>query len=340
MVGSGLAATMMSPSNERPGWNEMSNGSSAPAEQRLDRARLLQLLGTVPKSAPPLAPQQLERVDLGDVVREKMTYAVETDERVPAFLFLPKSGPAKHAAVLCHHQHGGEFHVGKDGPAGLGSTPDQHYAIELARRGYVTLVADALCFNERQDATHKLEGGDYERYEAMYRITEGKTLQGKYVWDEQRGLDYLQTRPEVDASRIGMIGHSLGGQETLFGTAIDTRIKAAASSCGFGSLPTLKRDHVNHNYALFVPDLAIHGGFGAVLSLVSPRPFLVTARTNDPIFPKDGIDETVAAARSSYTAANASDHLSTFFEPGAHQFSSAMREAAYVWLDRWLTPSK
>src|SRR5262249_4674519 len=213
-------------------------------------------------------------------------YAVETDERVPAFLFLPKSGPAKRPAILCHHQHGGEFNVGKDGPAGLGSTPDQHYAIELARRGYVTLVFDALCFNERQDPTHKQLNGDYERLEAMYRITEGKTLQGKYVWDSSRALDYLQTRPEVDASRLGMIGHSLGGQETLFVTAIDTRIKAAASSCGFGSLPTLKRDHINHNYALFVPDLANHGGFGAVLSLVAPRAFLVAARTNDPIFPK------------------------------------------------------
>ena len=96
-------------------------------------------------------------------------------------------------------------------------------AIELARRGYVTLVADALCFNERQDSTGKLKDDDYERYEAMYRITEGKTLQGKYVWDARRGLDYLETRPEVDTTRIGMIGHSLGGQETLFTTAIDIR---------------------------------------------------------------------------------------------------------------------
>src|SRR5262249_38340051 len=151
-------------------------------------------------------------------------YAVEPGERVPAFVFIPKSGSGKRAAVLCHHQHAGEFQVGKDGPAGLGSDANQHYAIELARRGYVTLVADALCFNERQDSTGKLKDGDYERYEGMYRITEGKTLQGKYVWDARRGLDYLATRPEVDASRIGMIGHSLGGQETLFATAIDTRI--------------------------------------------------------------------------------------------------------------------
>src|SRR6185295_10497391 len=213
----------------------------------LDRARFFHLLGTVPEGPPPLAPEQIERVDLGDVVREKVTYAVEPGERVPAFLFVPKTGTGPFPAVLCHHQHGGQFEVGKDGPAGLGSTDDQHYAIELARRGYVTIAPDALAFGERQDPAHKLEGASYERFEALHRITEGKSLQGKYVWDARRALDYLETRTEVDPSRVGMIGHSLGGQETLFTTAADTRIRAAVSSCGFGSLRVLERDRILHN---------------------------------------------------------------------------------------------
>jgi len=329
IFGSGVAASAV------PMRNRISE-SLRSSDKPLDRPLLMQLLGTVPVSPSPLAPERVERLDLGDLVREKITYAVEPGERVPAFIFLPKGSTARRPAILCHHQHGGEFQVGKDGPAGLGSTEDQHYAIELARRGYVTLVFDALCFNERQDPTGKQKNGDYERLEAMYRITEGKTLQGKYVWDARRALDYLETRPEVDTTRIGMIGHSLGGQETLFTTAIDQRIRAAASSCGFGSLRTLKRDHVNHNYALFVPDLANHGGFGAVLALVSPRPFFVAARTDDPIFPKDGIEETVAAARAVYAAAGQTDRLTTFYEPGPHSFSPAMRAAAYAWLDQQL----
>jgi dienelactone hydrolase len=309
---------------------------SATPMPALDRVRLLRLLGTVPAGPPPLAPAQVERVDLGDVIREKVTYAVEPGERVPAFVFLPKTGAGRWPAVLCHHQHGGEFEVGKDGPAGLGSTPDQHYAIELARRGYLTLVPDALCFNERQDPTGRLKGAECERYEALHRLTEGGSLQGKYVWDARRAIDYLVSRPEVDRARIGMIGHSLGGQETLFTTAADTRIKAAVSSCGFASLAVLKRDRILHNFALFVPGLAEAGDYGAVLALVAPRPFLVAARTADPIFPRDGIEATVAAARTAYAAQGASDLLGTFYEEGAHQFSPAMREAAYAWLDRWL----
>jgi dienelactone hydrolase len=307
----------------------------------LDRQRFFRLLGTVPEGPPPLAPEQIERVDLGDVIREKVTYAVEPGERVPAFLFLPKAGTAPYPAVLCHHQHAGQFEVGKDGPAGLGSTPDQHYAVELARRGYVTLAPDALCFGERQDPTGKLKGASCERYEALHRITEGKSLQGKYVWDARRALDYLVSRPEVDRARLGMIGHSLGGQETLFTTAADNRIKAAVSSCGFATLAVLKRDRILHNFALFVPGLAEAGDYGAVLALVAPRPFLVAARTADPIFPRDGIEAAVAAGREAYAAQGAADRLGTFYEDGAHEFSPTMREAAYEWLDRWLrSPSR
>lgn len=311
-------------------------GDTARARRPLDRATLLRLLGRTPAAPPALAPQQVERVDLGDVVREKVTYAVEAGERVPAWVFVPRKGTAPFAAVLCHHQHGGQFGVGKDGPAGLGSTPDQHYGIELARRGYVTIAPDALCFGERHDAAGKLKDAAYERFEALHRLTEGKTLQGKYVWDARRALDYLESRPEVDKARLGMIGHSLGGQETLFTAACDPRIRAAASSCGFGSLRTLKRDRILHNFALFVPGLAEHGDYGAVLALVAPRPFLVAARTRDPIFPKDGIEETVAAARAAYEARKAEDRLGTSYEEGPHEFSPALRQAAYQWLDRWL----
>jgi len=333
----GPIAGAIGPAQEK----ERSAMASPSAAPTLDRSRLLELLGQTPAAAPPLSPERVGTADLGDVVREKVTYAVEPGERVPAYVFIPKDGAGRHPAVLCHHQHGGQFDVGKDGPAGLGSTPDQHYAIELARRGYVTIAPDALCFGERQDPAHKLKGAEYERFEALHRITEGKTLQGKYVWDARRALDYLETRAEVDPSRLGMIGHSLGGQETLFTTAADTRIKAAASSCGFASLRTIKRGRILHNFALFVPGLAASGDYGAVLALVAPRPFLVAARTDDPIFPKEGIEETVASARAAYAAAGIAERLDTYYEAGPHEFSPAMREAAYAWLDRWLkTPAR
>ena len=87
-----------------------------------------------------------------------------------------------------------------------------------------------------------------------------------------------------------------------------------------------------------MPGLANQGDYSAVLALVAPRPFFVAARTEDPIFPKDGTEETVATARRAYVDVGAPDRLGTFFEPGAHAFSPTMRAAAYAWLDRWLAP--
>src|SRR2546430_8376006 len=161
LLGSGLAATSVSLPDRLH--------DAFPAENALDRVRLLQLLGTVPASVPPLAAERVERTDLGDVVREKVTYTVEPGERVPAFVLLPKPGPPRHPAILCHHQHGGEFAVGKDGPAGRGSDANQPYALELAPPGYVSVVFDALCFHDPQDGAGQLQGLDYGRRQAASR---------------------------------------------------------------------------------------------------------------------------------------------------------------------------
>jgi dienelactone hydrolase len=302
----------------------------------LSRDAFLRLLGDVPAGQPPLAPEVLSRADLGEILREKVTYAVGDGERVPAYLFLPKAGVPPFPAVLCHHAHAMQYHVGKDGPAGLAAAHDPPYAPELARRGCVALVPDALCFNERRDPAGMLKASAYEKFEAMTRIAEGRTLPGKFVADARRALDYLETRPEVDRARLGMLGHSLGGQQTLFTAAADGRIRAAASSCGFASYGAIRRHRLNHSFAVFVPGLELQGGFGAVLGLVAPRPFLVAAKTHDSIFPFEGIEESVAAGRGAYAAAGAPDRLGTFFEAGEHAFSEAMREAAYRWLGRWL----
>ncbi len=91
LFGSGLAATALS---LRDGHHDY-----LPAEKALDLTSLLQLLGAVPMAAPPLAAERVERVDLGDVVREKVTYAVEPGERVPAFILLPKAASTRHPAA-------------------------------------------------------------------------------------------------------------------------------------------------------------------------------------------------------------------------------------------------
>jgi dienelactone hydrolase len=296
------------------------------------RRTLKRLLGKAPASAP-LRAKLLERVRLPGVVREKVSYAVEPGERVKAYLFLPE-GKGRRPAVLCIHQHHSEFHLGKSEPAGLAGDPDQAFALELAGRGYVTLAPDLICFEERRHPM--LSGLDYERFESMRRLAEGSCLQAKMLWDLGRALDYLSDRGEVDGSRIGCLGHSLGGQEALFLSALDRRIAVGVSSCGFSSYRAIFGAAVNHNFAAYVPGLASGGDLDRVLALVAPRPFLALAGREDPIFPLAGVRATVRGARVAYEQARDRMRLRVF--PGGHCFSPAMRETAYVWLDRWLHP--
>ncbi len=298
------------------------------------RTTLVRLLGRTPARCA-LQPKVLERVALTGCTREKVSYMVEPGQRVSAYLFVPV-GDGRHPAVLCIHQHNREYHLGKSEPAGLSGNPEQFYALELVKRGYVTLAPDGLCFEERQHS--RLRGADYERFEATRRLTEGSCLQAKLLWDLMRALDYLLTRREVDGRRIGCLGHSLGGQQTLFLSAVDRRIVAGVSSCGFSSYRTIFDAAILHNFGLYVPGILRYGDLDRVLGLVAPRPFLVLAGSGDPLFPLEGVHTTVREARRAYGRARDRLRLEVF--PISHGFVAPMREAAYAWFDRWLKPAR
>jgi dienelactone hydrolase len=301
----------------------------AVAGPRLTRRQLRRLLGGMPAWSP-LEPRMEERVELADgLVRERITYQVEPGERIAAYLLLPARPRRGHPAVLCLHQHAGQFDLGKSEPVGLGGNPEQQYALELARRGFVTLTPDHLCFEERRDP--RLPDAQFERFEFTRRVTLGSTLQAKLTWDAIRAVDYLRERAEV-GPRIGCVGHSLGGQQALLLTAFDRRIAAGVSSCGFATLATIFRDGINHNFAAYLPGLGERGDMGDVLALVAPRPFLVVAGRADRIFPIDGLKAAIARARPSFPESR----LAFETEPGGHAFTDRLRALAYEWLERWL----
>lgn len=176
-----------------------------------------QAMGPLPRpEAPvPLDVQVLEEHESDGLTRRKVSYHTDRDDqRVTAWLLMPQGAPRR-PAVLCLHQTANE---GKDHPVGLAGRPTLHYALELAKRGFVTLSPDYPSFGE-----HAVDF-DADAYESG-------TMQA--VYDNVRAIDLLQSLPEVDPQRIGAIGHSLGGHNALFTAALDERIAATVSSCGF-----------------------------------------------------------------------------------------------------------
>jgi dienelactone hydrolase len=313
-------------------------------EQETLRNEIIKHLGQFPTRVP--LTMKIEQInEEEDYNRTQLSYMVEPGERITAWLLSPKGpAPAKGwPGILAIHQHAGQYDQGKSEPAGLTGKDMHHLGPDLSRRGYVVLCPDQLCFGDRrppedvqQDHNGMLVKKGYEQFEFTRRILQGSCLQTKYLHDLTCALDLLTSLPEVNAQRLGAIGHSLGGQETLWLTWYDPRVTVGVSSCGFGSIPTILRDGINHNLALYVPGLLQVCDLDALLAGIAPRPFLLISGEEDPIFPIDGVRTIVAKAQEAYTQQGVPERFRPIIFPGKHSFPDELKSEAYTFLDRWL----
>lgn len=305
------------------------------------REKVLECLGEFPQKVD-IRPEIISSEDKGSHILQLVSYAVEEGERINAYLLLPKKLKDKNPAIIAAHQHNGEFFLGKSEPAGLTKNPMYHYGLDLCLRGYVVLCPDHLGFEDRRPPEFErkenasLEGANYETFLFTKYYLEGKTLQAKYISDLCRGVDFLESLDFVDSERIGAIGHSLGGQETLWLTWYDSRIKAAVSSCGFSQIHTVLRERINHNKAMYVPGYLKIGDISDLVRDIAPRPFMMTNGSEDWIFPIDGVEEIARFAKEAYETAGAGDNFRSIIFEGQHSFPPEVKKEAYQWLDRHL----
>src|SRR5258706_11819395 len=168
----------------------------------------------------------------------------------------------------------------------------------------------------------------------------------KGIWNHMRCVDLLQGLDEVDGERIGCIGHSLGGHNTLFVTAFDQRIKAAVSSCGFTSFAKYYGGNLTGwSSDKYMPRIAsVYGkdpakmpfDFPEVLAAIAPRAVLAVAPLRDANFEVGGVKDCIAAAGAVYELLGAKDKLGALYPDSAHEFTDDSRKTAYEFLDAHL----
>jgi dienelactone hydrolase len=277
----------------------------------------------------------------------RVQYTVAPGERVAAWLLRPVDATGALPGILAIHQHAGEFYLGKAETAGLAGDSNQHYGLELARRGYLVLCPDHLAFEDRRPPEYErlarpssLQDRNHELWLGKVFLVQGTTLQAKYLSDLAHALDVLAAQPGVDANALGCIGHSLGGQEALWLAWYDDRIRATVSSCGVSLLSTVIRDRIDHNMAVWVPGLLKIGDMDTVVAGIAPRACLMIQGESDPIFPLDGVHHIARRVGLAYADHGQPDRFALTTFPGGHGFPIEMRKAAYHWLDRWLKPAK
>jgi dienelactone hydrolase len=297
-----------------------------------------------------LAAKESDSTETGGVVKIKFSYASQADQRVPGIL-LKNSSEGRHPAVIVCHGTGGM------------KESEVSYLKKFAAKGFVAVAIDGRYHGER--------GNPIEYNNAIARAFEKGGEHPFYydtVWDLMRLVDYLSTRPDVDPSRIGLMGISKGGIETYLTSAGDTRIACAVPCIGVQSFKwaldndkwqarvgTVKQAFqaaaksagvekpdaafVQKFYDRVVPGIYSDFDGPVMLTLITPRPLLMINGDKDPNTPLDGVVLAAESAKTAYEAAGVPDHFKQIVEKDTpHKVNPDAADEAVAWFVQWLKP--
>ena len=256
---------------------------------------------------------------------EKIVFTSEPYCDVIAYLCLPKnrSGKVPCFIALQGHSTGAHNSVGVDREnetLGIDVEGDRDYGLGCISRGIAALCIEQRSFGLRREQVQKMVS-DHGCHDAvMHSLMLGKTLAGERVYDVDRGIDYLTTRPEIDIKKIGVMGNSGGGTITMFAAALlRNRLAYAIPSCSFCTYEAsiMSIYHCADNY---IPGLLKYADMPDIMGIFAPKPVVVVAGKNDPIFPIKGVQKAFKKLSAIYKAAGAQDKCKLVVGDGGHRF--------------------
>lgn len=337
------------------------------------RARLRACLSQPESGGVPQATVQ-HTFDYDGMHVEHLSWQLPYGPATEAVFLKPADARGRLPAVLGLHDHGGNKYFGArkisrisdDVHPVMRQHQDHYYggvawANELARRGYAVLVHDAFAFASRRvraaDLAEKAKGdlteanpeseteiaaynefaGRHEHLMAKSLFCAGTTWPGVFTAEDQRALDYLCSRPDVDAQRVGCAGLSGGGLRTVYLAGLDDRIRAA---CCAGMMTTWRDYLLNkcytHTWMIYLPLLPLDLDYPEILGLHAPKPTLVLNCNDDSLFTLAEMQRADRMLTEVFQKAGAGDAYRCSFYPGGHKFDLAMQAEAFDWFDRWL----
>ena len=273
-----------------------------------------------------LSPVTLEKRAFPAYTREKIVFDSRPGVSVLAYLLIPQKASAPAATVICIPGHGrgvddivGIDEQGRDRTDKAGYQHD--FALQVVEAGLAAVAIEPMAFGCRRDPINARQGLARKACEpaAGGALLLGETMVGWRVWDVVRTVDYIATRPELDASRVGCMGISGGGTATLFAAALEPRIRAAMVS---GYLNTF-RDSVGslaHCIDNYVPGILNWAEMYDVAGLIAPRPLFVESGEKDNIFPIAASVESFKQVREIYGVFQATDRIEQEVFPDEHSF--------------------
>ena len=305
---------------------EVSMAAGETRAMKKSRQELYDLLGRLPPRDRKVSAQVVSTEDRGAYTLEKLVLDLNGEEPAPAYFARPKGAAGKLPTVLFNHSHGGGYQIGKaefiDGREYMGKPP---YAEFLTSLGYNALSFDAWIFGERAKRTEL----DFVK-ETLWR---GQVLWGMMVYDALKAVDYLVTRPDVDAQRLATVGMSMGSSTAQWVGALDPRIKVVVDICCLTDWHTLVEigGLKGHGIYYYVPDLLNHFTTAQMNALIAPRAHLSLAGNQDALTPAAGLDKVDRALKAAYAASGHAGNWQLSRHDGGHLENPAMREEIRQW---------
>ena len=288
------------------------------------REKLLELLGGFPEERPPLNVHSLWQREhpLGHI--EKLLFTSQPFADIPAYLCLPHNVTPPCPCMICLQGHTTGMHISlavdrDDETLPIKVEGDRDFALGCLRNGVAALCIEQRSFGERCEQLQEQVSDHGCHDAAMHALLLGKTLLGERVFDVDRAIDYLLTRPDVDPSRIGVMGQSGGGTVGIYAAALLPRLAFAMPSCSFCTFQAslLSIYHCADNY---VPRLYQYAEMADLLGLFAPRPVVVVAGQDDDIFPLQGVQEAFTHLQEIYAALGATGRCQLVVGPAGHRF--------------------
>lgn len=293
------------------------------------RAQLFEMLGLDPvPEKTDLKPVITGRVERKDFVVENLHFQSMPGLYVTGNFYLPRERNGALPTILYVCGHGP---VVKNGVSYGNKVAYQHHAAWFARNGYACLVIDTVQLGEIAGIHH----GTY-REKMWWWNSMGYSSAAVEGWNCIRALDYLTTRPEVDASRFGVTGRSGGGAYSWWVAALDERIKVAAPVAGITDLRNHVLDSVveGHCDCMYLVN-TYQWDYATVAALVAPRPLLIVNTDKDSIFPLDGVVRTHAKVAPIYQALDATNNLGLVITEGGHKDTQDLQVPVFRWFNRF-----
>lgn len=310
------------------------------------RAKLIEISGISQCQKAPLLPILVNSSIEEGYVKESWTIQTEPGVVMP-FYFLKPTGNNCRATMIVPHGHGS----GKEATIGNRDNPGVRahaewlekscFALELVRNGYNVVCPDARGTGERREFVQQGDTAENwcsnsHRELLQIAIGFGQSIIGLFTWDLMKLVDFLCTRPEVNSERIGCAGMSGGGQQTLWLSMLDERIKVAVTSGYFyGMKESLLL--LPHNCACnFVPNIWKTVDMGDMGALIAPRAFLVETGEKDPLNGKSGLKNVLPQfeiTRKAYQILHAEDRLHHSIHQGGHVWDG---KDVMLFLEKWL----